>query len=82
MDHNIDNVNHYNKNDVETKDILALLSLQLGDKVSFLHSFYLGNVVKYISRYPYKDNGLEDLKKARTYLDFVIQDMEDGEIWK
>lgn len=33
--------------------------------------FLLGNVIKYVSRYPEK-NGLEDLKKARTYLDRLI----------
>jgi len=30
-----------------------------------------GNVVKYVTRYKYK-NGLEDLKKARAYIDKMI----------
>lgn len=32
-------------------------------------SFHLGNVVKYVLRSPYKSAELEDLKKARWYLD-------------
>ncbi len=34
-----------------------------------------GNVIKYITRYKFK-NGLEDLKKARRYLDWLIEDVE------
>lgn len=36
--------------------------------------YSLGNVVKYISRYRQK-GGVEDLKKARWYLDRKIQQM-------
>ena len=35
-------------------------------------SFYLGNVVKYISRAGRKDNAVEDLEKAQQYLDWEI----------
>ena len=34
--------------------------------------FCEGNVIKYLCRYKRK-NGLEDLKKARQYLDFLIE---------
>ena len=34
--------------------------------------FCEGNVIKYLCRYKSK-NGLEDLKKARQYLDFLIE---------
>ncbi len=37
--------------------------------------FLEGNVIKYVSRYKYK-NGLEDLKKARFYLEKLIKRME------
>jgi hypothetical protein len=40
--------------------------------------FYLGNVVKYISRAGKKGNEIEDLKKARWYLDRKIARMEDA----
>jgi hypothetical protein len=32
-----------------------------------------GNVVKYVTRYPFKGQPLEDLKKARHYLDKLIE---------
>jgi len=35
----------------------------------------VANVIKYVSRYKAK-NGLEDLKKAKWYLDDIIADME------
>jgi len=39
-------------------------------------SFCLGNVVKYISRCGKKDDPLQELKKARWYLDHEIEKME------
>jgi hypothetical protein len=41
--------------------------------------FHLGNVVKYICRSPHKGNQLQDLRKARWYLDRHIQRMEKCE---
>lgn len=40
--------------------------------------FWMGNVIKYILRHDAK-NGLEDLKKARRYLDMEIARMEGNE---
>lgn len=40
-------------------------------------NFNLGNVVKYVSRAGRKTDTLEDLKKARQYLDFEIEAMEE-----
>lgn len=37
--------------------------------------FCMGNVIKYLWRWRGK-NGLEDLKKARWYLDHLISDVE------
>lgn len=34
--------------------------------------FAVGNVIKYVMRYKAK-NGLEDLKKARRYIDMIIE---------
>lgn len=36
-------------------------------------NFNLGNVVKYVSRAGRKGDALEDLRKARQYLDFEIE---------
>lgn len=38
-----------------------------------------GNVVKYITRYPDK-GGVEDLKKARHYIDFLIEKEESKDV--
>lgn len=40
-------------------------------------SFFLGNVVKYISRAGRKGPIIEDLKKARQYLDWEIERLEE-----
>lgn len=39
-------------------------------------NFNLGNVIKYVSRAGRKDDIIEDLKKARQYLDFEIARLE------
>ena len=39
-------------------------------------NFYAGNVIKYILRYKHKD-GLQDLQKARHYIDKLIEDYAD-----
>jgi hypothetical protein len=44
--------------------------------------FYLGNVAKYICRSGKKTSHLEDLKKARWYLDKKIEKMEKSETKK
>lgn len=41
-----------------------------------IRGFYKGNTLKYILREA-KKNGLEDLKKARKNLDWLIEEMEN-----
>ena len=53
---------HYIMNKIEPIDFI------IANKLNFCE----GNVVKYISRYKRK-NGIEDLKKARQYIDFLIK---------
>jgi len=38
--------------------------------------FFTGNIVKYVTRWKHK-NGIQDLKKAKQYLDKYIQIQED-----
>jgi hypothetical protein len=57
---------HYTHGGIETYDFIRAKKL----------SYELGNVVKYVTRAPYKDNYLEDLKKARWYLDAAISNEE------
>lgn len=51
---------------IEVIDYIASL---LGDNVKY---YYLGNVIKYVSRFD-KKNGIEDLEKARFYLNKIIE---------
>jgi hypothetical protein len=57
---------HYTKGGIEVYDFIKAKGL----------SYELGNVVKYVSRAEYKANKLEDLKKARWYLDAAIKNEE------
>lgn len=44
--------------------------------LSAVQGFYWGNAIKYLLRFQSK-NGLEDLKKARKNLDWLIGEMEE-----
>ncbi len=66
---NLDMVNspaHYNKAGIETIDIIQSVT---GDG---FETYLQGNILKYICRYKYK-NGVEDLEKARWYLNRLIE---------
>lgn len=67
---NVDMVNqppHYNQAGIECIEAIRAAT---GEG----YEFYLqGNILKYLWRYKYK-NGLEDLKKARWYLDKLIDE--------
>lgn len=59
---------HYTTGGIETIDFMkAKLS-----KDQF-EGYLAGNVIKYISRYQHK-NGVEDLKKAKWYLERLISE--------
>ena len=71
---NIKNVSHY-----QGKDGLEVFQVQesfIGD-LKGMQAFRCCNVIKYILRFQ-KKNGLEDLKKARRYLDLMISEVENG----
>ena len=57
---------HYNKAGIETIDIIQSVT---GDR---FETYLQGNILKYICRYKYK-NGVEDLEKARWYLNRLIE---------
>ena len=56
---------HYTSGNIECLDAIKAA---LGDNYKY---YVQGNVLKYIWRFNHK-NGLEDLKKARFYLDDLI----------
>ena len=57
---------HYTYGPVEVIDAIEAWAL----------GFHLGNVVKYVARSAHKGSALEDLRKARWYLDRAIKRME------
>lgn len=59
---------HYNQGGTETIDIIAEVAQNASDGFS---GFLVGNIIKYICRYNAK-NGVEDLEKARWYLNKLI----------
>ena len=40
-------------------------------------SFCAGNVIKYVTRYKHKGQPLEDLNKARHYIDLLLKELEE-----
>lgn len=67
---NVNKPNHYVLDGIPGVEVKDVIKAVLGkDTVGF----YLGNVIKYMLRFK-KKNGLEDLKKARLYLDWAIED--------
>ncbi len=67
----MNNQEYYKKGNIEVIDFII-------DKD---FDFIEGNIIKYICRYKYKGTPIEDLMKARDYLDILINDtienMED-----
>ena len=61
---------HYNQAGIECIDAIRAAT---GDGFQY---YLQGNIMKYLWRYRYK-NGLEDLKKARWYLDALIEDQSN-----
>ena len=72
---NVDMVNsppHYNKTGIECID-----AIQAATENGF--EYYLqGNIIKYLWRYRYK-NGVEDLEKAKWYLEKLIKIKGDNQ---
>ena len=56
---------HYTFGSIESIDYI--------ESCGFGYAFEIGNVLKYLTRAEHKGSKLEDLKKARWYLDRVIQ---------
>lgn len=57
---------HYNKGKIEVIEAIEDWDLNFSE----------GNVVKYVARHRFKGEPLEDLKKARWYLERLISNLE------
>lgn len=65
------NPDHYISDGIETFDVIEAFTKNL----TGVQAVCTANVIKYICRWPNK-NGIEDLKKARWYLERLIDDVE------
>ena len=71
-----DNVNspaHYLHGKKETIDVIR--DCMENDEY---HGYLKGNVLKYVSRYKFKGEPLEDLEKAQWYLNRLVKEVKDG----
>lgn len=68
MDDPVSHPSHYCRGGIEPLDFIVAQDLP----------YLAGNVVKYIARYRWKGKPVEDLKKAKFYLDRLIQETERG----
>lgn len=62
---------HYTRGGVECIDYIRQ---QLGDQ---FEGYLEGNVLKYVHRYKVKGRPLEDLRKAKVYLSWLIEELEN-----
>ena len=71
---NVNHPSHYTQGKFETIEIIEEFTKDLEG----IEAFCIGNAVKYLSRWPYK-NGVEDLKKAIWYINKVVERKENEE---
>ena len=65
----VDHPSHYNQGKIEVIDAIEDWNL----------NFCEGNVIKYVARHRYKNEPVEDLKKAKWYLDRLIKALKENE---
>ena len=68
MSNNINHPSHYNMLPIECIDVIQYFD------------FISGSIIKYVWRYQYKGKALEDLKKAKWYLEYLIAQHEDKNV--
>lgn len=64
----VNHPNHYNQGGMEVWDVIKAFT----ENLSGAEAFYAGNAIKYILRWD-KKNGIEDLEKAKVYIDKIIE---------
>lgn len=65
---NVSHPDHYNKGTIEAISLIEDWDL----------NFSVGNVIKYMLRAPHKGEELEDLEKAKWYLERHIENVKKG----
>ena len=61
---------HYNQSGVECIDAISAAT---GDNFKY---YLQGNIMKYLWRFDYKGKAVEDLNKAKWYLDKLIENVD------
>tara|TARA_Y100000992_G_C21099667_1_gene411999 strand:+ start:222 stop:434 length:213 start_codon:yes stop_codon:yes gene_type:complete len=61
----VDHPKHYNSGKIEVIEYLKDQGLA--------EDFCIGNIIKYVSRHKHKGSPVEDLEKAKWYLDYLIK---------
>jgi hypothetical protein len=74
----VEHPNHYTSGKFEAIEVIE--DVTAGYEDGYV-AYCVGNTQKYIKRAPFKhaDNGLEDLRKAKKYLEFAIRYIEKNE---
>lgn len=72
VSNNVNHPSHYNESGIEC---IEAIRATLGSEFP---AYCKGNVMKYLWRYQYK-NGIEDLKKAQVYLNWMVEYLEEKE---
>jgi len=65
----VNHPSHYNQGQIEVIDYI--------ENIGMGENFCAGNAIKYISRYKYKEKPLEDLRKAKWYVERLISYYEN-----
>lgn len=73
VDDPVKSPSHYTAGGIET---IAYIKAKLSSEE--YEGYLKGNVLKYMSRYNHK-GGLQDLEKAKTYLQWLIEHLGEGE---
>ena len=69
-DKNVNHPNHYCQGGIE-----CIKAIEASMTPAQFQGYCKGNAIKYMWRYEHK-NGIEDLKKARVYLNWMIESLE------
>lgn len=71
MQSNAIHPSYYQSNGIEVFNVIKAFTKDLNGYEGFM----IGNVIKYVCRYK-KKNGIEDLEKAKKYLDSLIDELK------
>lgn len=71
MNDNINHPEHYTSGSVE-----CIVAIKASMSSEEFQGYLKGNIMKYLWRYE-KKNGIEDLKKAQVYLDWMINGLNE-----